>query len=89
MWLDNNKNTNQECLQTCAMSTPLIVLRLFRVTKLKYYVGGKSQKATQNTINSDSGLSLKCIPVMIIVGLLLYCTTEQPWTEIINSSSGC
>ena len=37
---------------------PLISLSLFRVTKLKYYVGCKSQKATKNTIISDSELSL-------------------------------
>ena len=24
MWLDNDKNTNQECLRACTMSTPLI-----------------------------------------------------------------
>ena len=29
-----------------------------RVTMLNYYVGCKPQKATKNTINSDSGLSL-------------------------------
>ena len=36
LWLDNDKNTNQECLQTYTMSTPLIALSLFRATMLKY-----------------------------------------------------
>ena len=56
---------------------------LFRATKLKYYVGGKTQKAKQNTINSDSGLSLKCIPVMIIVGL----TGLMIWNETTHAKS--
>ena len=35
LWLDNDKNINQECLQTCTMSTPLI-----RVFFLEMQFGG-------------------------------------------------